>query len=140
MSAGAVACSTTSWFAPCPDGVIGSAKSQSDLHPSQAIEASGNVGERQERAQKKEASGIPLPLAELGSLSGLRLLFAKQAAELVDGVRGAAFAAAGKRAGRVGDSACSAAASAGKFRFQKAGRRAADVRHKLRARRGAMNL
>src|SRR5580765_374773 len=71
---------------------------------------------------------------------GLWFLFAKETAELVDGIRSAALAPAGERSGRVGDSARAAAASAGKFGLEQAGRRAANIRHKLRARRGSANL
>jgi hypothetical protein len=61
MPAGAVERSSNSWIAPCVALVLALAKSPSDLHSSQAIEASGNLGERQEVAhKKKEGKTSPL--------------------------------------------------------------------------------
>src|SRR5579862_2578532 len=81
------------------------------------------------RNKKKRQAQLRLSLFDFVFCSGLRLLFAEQAAELVDGIRGGALASAGERSGRIGYPARSSAASAGKFRLEKAGGRATDVRH-----------
>src|ERR1700758_211357 len=100
---------------------------------SQGIEASGNGKERQESAHKKRRGRSRSSLLEQFFYLELWFLFAKEATELVDGVRSTAFAAAGERTTRVGDPARSPAADAGKLGLEKASRCPADVRDELRA-------